>query len=343
MNHYLILSDDLTGANGVSGMARKFSFSATTNSMKIINNFKIITINTVTRSSDPAEAKNKIDLYIELFNKNRFYFGKRVDSTLRGNIEDEALPILKYYSIVYTNTIPEYNRYTENGNTIFNNQIMSLKSIFKKIKTKVLTLKDFLINEENENIVYIVDSKTYDDLKVLAKEIVKRKMVPMDPGPLIAEVARVYLKVKDLALPDIKVKGNIAFVVGSTQPQTIKQIEYARKYGINVKKINDLGENLKGDVVIHFDLMKEKEYLNDSFINLLNNYDAIFVSGGETGNILYDISRIDYIESLGQFYPLVGIGKIKGGILDNKIIITKGGMIGNENIYVEIIKKLKEE
>ncbi len=341
MNLYLILSDDLTGANGVSGMARKFSFSATTNSMKIINDFQIITINTLTRSMDPIEAKNKIESYIEIFNRNDFYFAKRVDSTLRGNIEDEALPVLKYYSIVYTDTIPEYGRYTESGNTVFHDQIMSLKNIFKKIKTKILTLEDFINIDENEGTIYIVDTKTYDDLEKLAKEIVKRKMIPMDPGPLCAEVAKVYLKKENLDLPKIKIRGNIAFVVGTTQSQTLKQIEYARKFGISVIHLKDFDKSIKEDVIIQFNLMNDREYLNKKILDLMADFDAIFVSGGETGNILYDLSQIDYIESLGQFYPLVGTGRIRGGVLDSKIIITKGGMIGNESTYIEIVEKLK--
>ncbi len=72
-------------------------------------------------------------------------------------------------------------------------------------------------------------------------------------------------------------------------------------------------------------------------INYLLNFDALVLSGGETANLIFELSGGLYIESITDIMPLVGVGIIRGGgVLDGKLIVTKGGFIGKEDTYVAI-------
>lgn len=233
--------------------------------------------------------------------------------------------------VVITDTIPEYGRYTYNGLTIIDNSTNNILAKFKYITPIIVGDIDELTNIENTTgKVFIVNSRTHDDLRRIANFIVNNQnVIPVDPLYLISYTAQQYIN-KPITTRAIIYKSikRIAFVIGSTQEMTIKQINYASNNGFHAIKLNDLimsKYTVNNDfIIIHFDYMRDKGLITHELINYLLNFDALVLSGGETANLIFELSGGLYIESITDIMPLVGVGIIRGGgVLDGKLIVTK--------------------
>ena len=352
---FVVISDDLTGANGIAGFMSHFCNTIVINYdndfiTDIINNVNVpsydcVVINTKSRMIDGDEARSRVDYVLKLFNDKKYRFGKRIDSALRGNIENEILPFIERgHTIIITDTIPEYGRYTHGGYTIINNVKSDISSKFNKITPVIIDNIDELISIRSaiDKKLFIIGSKTHDDLKRIANFIVSYEdLIPVDPLYLIAYTAQQYIGnvsySKIWKLPFIR---RIIYVIGSTQEMTIRQINYARDHGFYVLNIRDLIRlNYIIDnnwVVVYFDYMKDKELLTKDFVRFLVGFDALVLSGGETANMVFELSGGLFIESITDIMPLIGVGIIRGGMLDGKLIVTKGGFIGREDTYITI-------
>ncbi len=348
---FITISDDLTGANGISGFMSRFCNSIVINyDNGFINNvaslpYDCVVVNTKSRMIDGANAKNRVDYVLGLFNNGRYRFGKRIDSALRGNIEDEILPFIERgFTVIITDTIPEYGRYTTNGFTVMNNSRDSIPAKFNRVIPIIIDDINKLVNIKNATgKIFIVDSRSHDDLKKIASFIAKNQnVVPVDPLYLIAYTAQQHIinSARKTRLIIEKVIKKIAFIVGSTQEMTIKQINYAKHHGFHVIRLYDLiKSNYTVDndwVIIYFDYMRDKELLTRELVKYLVNFDAVVLSGGETANFIFELSNGLFIESIADIMPLIGVGVIRGGALDGKLIVTKGGFIGKEDTYVTI-------
>ncbi|WP_291765842.1 four-carbon acid sugar kinase family protein [Caldivirga sp. UBA161] len=338
MVRFMVISDDLTGANGVAGMMAK-RCGVVVISYRLIklipSDSECIVVNTESRLIEPNIAESRVKAIVNYAESNGFIIGKRIDSALRGNIESELRPLLKQ-TIVITDTIPEYGRFTENGFTILGNSQVSIVERLGGIKSMIMSIRDLKANAGNLNGVVIVNSRTMDDIIEVAQVIHDNGFTPVDPGPLNAQVAGLYVKGR-LSKPTINEVKRVCFIIGSTHENTIKQVERARRSSIKVISIKDSGDLSSYDeVIITFDLMRDRDYLNEDFIKQVAQFDALVVSGGETANLLINISKANYLESIGEVMPLVGVSVIKGGLLNGKVIATKGGIIGGEDAYLII-------
>ncbi|MGC8607081.1 MAG: four-carbon acid sugar kinase family protein [Vulcanisaeta sp.] len=349
---FIVISDDLTGANGISGFMSRFCNSIVINyDNSFINDvaslpYNCVVVNTKSRMIDGVSAKNRVNYVLGLFNNGRYRFGKRIDSALRGNIEDEILPFIEGgFIIVITDTIPEYGRYTTNGFTVINNSRDSILTRFSRVTPIIINDINKLIDIKNTTgKVFIIDSRSHDDLRKIANFITRNQnIVPVDPLYLIAYTAQQHAALihqEQSRLIMNKVARRIAFVIGSTQEMTIKQINYAKSHGFYVIRLYDLIKtNYAVDndwIIIYFDYVRDRGLLTQELVKYLMNFDAIVLSGGETANFIFELSGGLFIESIADIMPLIGVGIIKGGILDGKLIVTKGGFIGKEDTYVII-------
>ena len=345
---FLVFSDDLTGANGVSGMMSRFSRAITVNSNiifspeKISPDFDSITINTKTRMLNGKEAFEIIENLKKRILKNKIRFGKRIDSTLRGNIEMEALPFLEGNAAIMTDTIPEYGRYTMDGNTITPDGSMNIIEKFSKLEAIQVKIDELKRTKIENGKVYVVDSKDYNDIEKIAYFIHRNGYFPMDPGPLCSAVSRFNLKERNEKIYPPRVS-NILYIIGSMEKKTEMQIKHAVSMGIELFDINDFKTQSLRAAIIRLNYFVHRHLINQEFINNVKNYDSYVLSGGETANTFFEASNGLFIESLGDFMPLVGIGRLIGGILHGKIVVTKGGMIGSENVYMRILDYLTSD
>ena len=347
---FFVISDDLTGSNGISGMMAKYCDTITFNVEKIFSrdvidaDFECATINIQTRMVNEMKSYN-ISLKIKnFFEKHNIKFGKRIDSTLRGNIEKEILPFSKENVLIFTDTIPEYGRYTENGFTIMGDKKLSIVEKFQEIKALPIDLKNLrnIDPEEDKGTVFIVDSKTHEDLRIISKIVLEKGFVPVDPIPMVSNVGRLFLKKKDEKKCNFMNIKKISYIIGSNELNTKKQVDWACNRGFELGDLNNF-LSLKNDNIIKFDLFKDINLLNKNLITFLKGFDAIVLSGGETANFIFKMAKGSYIKTICDIQPLIGVGKIIGGDLNGKIIITKGGSIGSDDVYIRIRDFLKGE
>ncbi len=129
----------------------------------------------------------------------------------------------------------------------------------------------------------------------------------------------------------------IAIIIGTCSGITDKQIMKLNSAGYYNSE--DIYE--KKDVAL-FVLTESKWIKTKSaeFIYNLSWYDFLIMSGGETAYSVLSSSNFDYLLSSHQYLPLISTGIIKGGILNNKKYILKGGSLGNENIYLDLIEHI---
>ncbi len=72
-------------------------------------------------------------------------------------------------------------------------------------------------------------------------------------------------------------------------------------------------------------------------------FSGIFVSGGDITVSLCDVSQSVGVEILSEIVPLAAYGRVIGGELDNVRIISKGGMVGDDDTMRYCVQKLRGE
>ena len=113
---------------------------------------------------------------------------------------------------------------------------------------------------------------------------------------------------------------------------------YSMQYIIYIKK--NRSDEIGNIDLFYFPENSRKSLISPEFIDKLKKYDVLILSGGYTAYFFLNSSGFISIENKESIMPLVSIGVIHGGILNNKIVILKGGSIGNNDIYLKIIKTL---
>jgi len=340
---FLVISDDLTGANGVAGMMAKHCRTIVVDYSKLsaIGGFNAdcIVVNTRSRMVNSSDAEARVRAVVDYASSRGLRIGKRIDSALRGNLVGELRPLLNRVLVV-TDTIPEYGRYTENGYTVMGGAKVNILERINH-RARVMNLSEFINNARELNGVVVVDSRSHDDLTLIAQVVNKYGYVPVDPGPLNAKVSE--LTVGASPVRHRACANSVLFIVGSTHENTIRQVERAREAGIRVINLNDV-KNTQwggGDLIIKFDLLRDIEMVNEYLVKLALDFDAVMLSGGETANLILSIADASYIEAVGDVAPLIGIGIVRGGLLDGKVIVTKGGLIGDDEAYLRIRNYLR--
>ena len=114
----------------------------------------------------------------------------------------------------------------------------------------------------------------------------------MDPSPLNAQVSGLYIKGRKPSGPTINEVNRICLIIGNTHENAIKHIERARRGGIKAIGIKDSGGLSNYDeAIIGFELMRDKDYLNEDFIRQVAQFGAL-VSSGKADNLLVNVSRL---------------------------------------------------
>ncbi len=345
----VVISDDLTGANGIGGLLSRICKTAVVNYGKhgyVSGGYECLVVNTNSRPVNGGEARARVEAVMRAFEGG--VFGKRIDSALRGNVEDELMPFVERgLGVVLTDTIPEYGRYTRGGFTVVGGVKDSILGRFSRIKAIPLGS----INEADRlgrlnGLILVVDSSTHEDLRRIAEFTVDKGLVPADPLYLIAYSIQARLG-RPMSSRGISLRvGSIVYVVGSTHEVTLRQIKYAEANGIQVVELARLaGEGYRlpqrpSRLIIRLNYIRDRALINRDLVELLADFDALVLSGGETANAVFEESGGLYIEGLTDIMPLVGVGVIRGGLLDGKVIVTKGGFIGGEDAYVRILNFL---
>lgn len=177
-----ILSDDLTGASGVSSMINMpNTITINCENLKKINldDFDFVSINLNLREKDEQTTREITEDVLDYL--KGYKIALRIDSTLRGNVSTLIKCLATKRNALLTDTIPEYERYTVDNSTVCNGERLDL--------LKLLNFEKYEINDVKKK-VEIRESKTLQDLRLLADACIKEDLAPIDPGPMISLYAQ---------------------------------------------------------------------------------------------------------------------------------------------------------
>ena len=330
---FFIISDDLTGASGVASMV-DHSTAVTVNLNRferaLTGEFGCIVLNLEAREKGKKETARRLSRALDAVGGNRVAL--RIDSALRGRVPTLVGAMLERGPVLITDTIPEYGRRTESGKTVIGAQKKNIESLLGPLRGKT----------KDRSSITVADSATYEDIDRLARTCVEGDLIPIDPGLLIAAVARTRLGL-GAQTPGVgrERASRVGFVVGTMDPRTLEQIDHMRRLGYPVQKpaVKRAGEV---DLFV-FSMEKDKGIVTQPFLEHLAEYDALVLSGGATANHVLARSGFRYLQNDGQVQPLISSGIVRGGLLDGKRVVLKGGFIGDEKTYKTILDWLRKE
>ncbi len=289
--------------------------------------FECVVLNLEIRYSSEAEAALSLARAVELVGPNPV--AARIDTTLRGHIKLLVGTMLNRGDVVVTDTIPEYGRRTRSGKTHLGNREGDIESILSPLRAS-----------GNGRTFTIADSETDADLDKLADRCLDRRLIPVDPGPLISRVVRKRLHLGARPVNKTGSKASrIAFVEGTTGPRSLEQIDHMKSLGYAIQEPCP-GASNEVDV-FSFSLEKDRALVTNAFLNRLSGYDALVMSGGATANYILEKSGFEFLVNNGDVQPLASTSTVKGGLFDGKQVVLKGGSIGDEKTYKTIFDWLK--
>lgn len=163
MNRFLIVADDITGANdtGVQLTRRGIETVVTLNANQVGKTPRSYVLNTESRALKGQQAFEKVSAQAKEFSFDGFaHLIKKIDSTLRGSVAHEVLAIDKAFGselVVFMPALPALGRTTENGIHMLSGKRITQTEIAKDPKTPVAedNLKNLLKTAYEEEITHI--------------------------------------------------------------------------------------------------------------------------------------------------------------------------------------------
>jgi uncharacterized protein YgbK (DUF1537 family) len=326
---FFVLSDDLTGAAGVASMVdrpKTVAVNLDRFDRGLAGEFACIAVNLEIRERSEEEAARRLALALEVVGEGQV--AVRIDSALRGHVGMLIAAMAERGDVLVTDTLPEYGRRTLSGRTLIGSQERDMEPILAPLR-----------RQKMDRRIEVADSETYEDLDALACRCVEDGMIPADPGPLVARVARAKIPLV-LGRPAAIGARRVAFVVGTRDPKTLRQIRHMEELGVPVQKPR-IKPTEEVDIFA-FSVEKDGALVTRDFLQHLAGYDALVLSGGATANYILARSGFRYLVSEEQVQPLVSSASVKGGLFDGKRVVLKGGFIGDDYTYKRILDWLRK-
>lgn len=259
----IVIADDLTGANATGVLLTKLQYRATTVMQpdhcgpELLYKYDCLLYPTDSRGVDAAEAYRRVFTAAQTFkNDDVLLYGKRIDSTLRGNLGSETDAMLdslgEDYIAVAVPCFPSSGRIVV-GNCLLVNgvpvhltdiagdpkcpvRISEVDTLFRqqsRYTVASLRLKDMIdgynalaqkirsLNRRGVRI-FTMDCISQEDLDLIADACIAsgKKIVAVDPGPFTAALMRRMLSPRRESR-----EKQILLVIGSVNPSTTAQLE----------------------------------------------------------------------------------------------------------------------
>lgn len=262
MSDYIIIADDLTGANASGCLIKKLGIKTVTmmkNKSFTNDNAQAIAYSTDSRSIPSHIAYERVyRITEENLSGNIKLFNKRIDSTLRGNIGAEIDGMLDAYTdkamAIVVPSFPASGRQCVGGYLMVNGHPLECTDVAKDLKTPVHTsivkdiinqqtkyqvasinldvvlkgdnaIRQAILKEYKKGIrIVVLDATTYKDIDSIAYAVHNCDVpfITVDPGPFTAAVIKEDIKNNN---KNRSLDDNILMVVGSVTSVTRKQLE----------------------------------------------------------------------------------------------------------------------
>ncbi|NLI91121.1 MAG: four-carbon acid sugar kinase family protein [Peptococcaceae bacterium] len=284
MAEFAVVADDLTGANGSGVLLVNKGFRVLSIvhyerlNEKIDHKYDGVVVNTCSRGIPSEEAKERVLNAIQVLKTAGIqYFGKRIDSTLRGNLGAEIEGALSgldsdYIALVVP-AYPSLGRVTAGGYLLVNGIPVQQTDAGKDPKTPILSS---LVTEEiarqtslplafihldvvlqgpeklkeqikaaaaEQKKIIIIDATTDGHIACIAQAVkdVRLKCIAVDPGPLSEKLISLWLEPSPKQLDK-----KVMVVSGSASALTISQLNYLQEKSQAIFEEVDVNQVLYG-------------------------------------------------------------------------------------------------
>lgn len=262
MTQCVVIADDLTGANATGVVLKKMDYKAYTAmnmeriELKIKEEYDCVLYPTDSRGASGQVAYNRVKNVCSLLKSDEVkVYGKRIDSTLRGNLGSETDAMLdclgEDYIAVVVPCFPDAGRVVIGGYMLVNGLPLhktnialdpktpvnrsDVKPLFEKqskYKIESVLMSDMMegaghiakkikqLSDEGARII-IFDCVTQEDIDLIADAVLLsgKKVISVDPGVFTAALARKCIS------PGKKRTAKLLAVVGSVNSNTKEQLE----------------------------------------------------------------------------------------------------------------------
>ncbi|WP_053960357.1 four-carbon acid sugar kinase family protein [Sulfobacillus thermosulfidooxidans] len=364
-----VFADDLTGANASAGaLAEGLGRPIRVYHDLPPRPHGPVVLNTQSRE-DPSRSVLVSKWTRKLWQHGYRHFDKRIDTTLRGpcSLELEllikALPERPWLAVIAA--YPGAGRTTRQGRQYLYGR--PLTETLPELTTDVLV--DYLF--DGDQSVHIVTQQEREIANTTwVKELVKTySTVIFDAASEgdLCHIGAILDQIRGyLSAPLVTVSsGSIlpyymtspptttAIIMGSPTPTNIRQVNYIQNHHvhsvqcISLENSTDYHRPQSSIVVLHSGLEPLKEmqrqpisqYLAERALTHLSALqdsgwipERLIVTGGEMAQAFLIKSQALHVNNYRLVAPLVSHGIIEGGIFDHCELITKGGLVGEDNL-----------
>ncbi len=256
MHEFVIIADDFTGANDTGVQIRKkgISVQVILDTEHIIDDGMSVVVDTESRVVSPQEAYDRVFAAVQkvLHTGGCRFLYKKVDSTLRGHIQEEiraAIDAYKPETIIFAPSYPSQKRIVKNQRLYVHGTVLLETEIAKDPRNPLIedNITNILMaamkqpvthytveqmerdNCKVEKGAYTFDAVTNEHLQYIAEKVLQSRRRILWIGS--AGMAAGILQKNTDAKPALA-------VVGSISQKTMEQIAYCKSQGIQVVKIN---------------------------------------------------------------------------------------------------------
>lgn len=226
----------------------------------------------------------------------------------------------------------------------------------------------------SQKTILSFDAMTDKDIEIIAKACISSgtDFFPVDPGPFTAAVIS--------QRNAVRTKPVLAFVGSVNQIATV-QIEYlgsfadtkmikvdsnslihnGEKRDEEIDRVEKLAINmartyrficLYSSGTAHITTIEDRATItasiNQAFATIASRLleriacNGLFTCGGDTTMAICEALEVNALELLDEIAPLTVSGKLSGGLFDGLRLITKGGMVGEQDIMRKCLVYLQE-
>ncbi|WP_422445667.1 four-carbon acid sugar kinase family protein [Thermoanaerobacterium sp. DL9XJH110] len=289
---FAVIADDLTGSNATGALLAGNGFKVVTainyENLDTFNfsTFDGVIINTFSRSIDKQEALNRVRTCASLlYRKGIRYFGKRIDSTIRGNLGAEIEGILKGLDSEYIAAVvpayPRSGRIVVGDYLLVNGLPVERTEAARDPKTPVTVSDVLAVIREQTSIpaghiplgtilkgpeiiaksirqkidsgkkIIAFDAISDEDIANIALALQKSgvKAVTVDPGPFTQKYISLMLE------KNMPKNAKVMVISASITPLTRSQLEFLQKeYGAGILSVDVrllLDDKLREDYLLN--------------------------------------------------------------------------------------------
>ena len=295
----LIVADDLTGAcDAAAALAPRTLVCVPPFCPPYVTAFRL-SVSTESRDLPESEIVRRIESLAPLASQAQLIF-KKIDSTLRGNVQAEIRAAMKAFectTAIITPAFPDMGRTVKDGH---------------------LWMNGVITKPAGENVL---DAETNEDLDHIVDEGLRRpgRVLWAGSAGLAAALARrLYGPPKPHTPPSIK--GLMAFCIGSGHPATLAQQVELKLHHPDARIVPIL----------------RCQTTPAEIRQALAGAAALFITGGDTATTVLQAVGAKSIIIQNEVVTGVPWGLLSGGIFDGCPVITKSGGFGSADTLIKV-------